>query len=147
MMGGKPFISKYQNYILGLAILLSSIAISIRSSDDGARLILRDYPVAIFFMVVISSLLFVLYIQINKRKIDSLTDQIKASNRTSRNEEDPLLNTLTTRQREVYDLIIAGKSNKEITTELFIEQSTLKTHINQIYKKLDIKNRRELRSR
>lgn len=146
-MGGKPFISKYQNYILGLAILLSSIAISIRSSDDGARLILRDYPVAIFFMVVISSLLFVLYIQINKRKIDSLTDQIKASNRTSRNEEDPLLNTLTTRQREVYDLIIAGKSNKEITTELFIEQSTLKTHINQIYKKLDIKNRRELRSR
>ena len=146
-MGGKPFISKYQNYILGLAILLSSIAISIRSSDDGARLILRDYPVAIFFMVVISSLLFVLYIQINKRKIDSLTDQIKASNRTSRNEEDPLLNTLTTRQREVYDLIIAGKSNKEITTELFIKQSTLKTHINQIYKKLDIKNRRELRSR
>jgi len=47
---------------------------------------------------------------------------------------------------EVYDLIISGKTNKEIMTELFIEQSTLKSHINQIYKKLNIKNRRELKT-
>ncbi len=60
---------------------------------------------------------------------------------------DALLNTLTERQREVYDLIISGRTNKEIMTELFIEQSTLKSHINQIYRKLDIKNRKELKLR
>jgi DNA-binding NarL/FixJ family response regulator len=55
------------------------------------------------------------------------------------------LNELTERQREVYNLIISGKTNKEIMTELFIEQSTLKSHINQIYKKLNIKKRSELK--
>ncbi|CAN0589399.1 unnamed protein product, partial [Ectocarpus sp. 12 AP-2014] len=54
-------------------------------------------------------------------------------------------NGLTERQREVYDLIISGKTNKEIMSELFIEQSTLKSHVNQIYKKLNIKSRRELK--
>ena len=60
-------------------------------------------------------------------------------------EVNTLLNELTERQREVYDLIISGKTNKEIKNELFIEQSTLKSHINQIYKKMDIKSRRELK--
>lgn len=59
---------------------------------------------------------------------------------------DALLSRLTERQRKVYDLILLGKTNKEIMSELFIEQSTLKSHINQIYKKLDIKSRRELKS-
>ncbi|MBK8633661.1 MAG: response regulator transcription factor [Saprospiraceae bacterium] len=54
---------------------------------------------------------------------------------------------MSERQREVYDLIISGKTNKEIMTELFIEQSTLKSHINQIYKKLNISNRKALKSK
>ena len=58
---------------------------------------------------------------------------------------DTQLNGLTERQREVYNLIVSGKTNKEIMTELFIEQSTLKSHINQIYKKIGIKSRRELK--
>ncbi|HCR55080.1 MAG TPA: hypothetical protein DIW27_11735, partial [Cytophagales bacterium] len=60
---------------------------------------------------------------------------------------DVLLDGLTERQREVYGLIISGKTNKEVMTELFIEQSTLKSHINQIYRKLDIRSRRELKSK
>jgi DNA-binding CsgD family transcriptional regulator len=44
-------------------------------------------------------------------------------------------------------MIIVGKTNKEIMSELFIEQSTLKSHINQIYKQLNIKNRNELKSK
>ncbi len=63
------------------------------------------------------------------------------------NDFNALLVGLTMRQKEVYDLIISGKTNKEIISELFIEQSTLKTHINQIYKKLNIKNRNELKSK
>jgi DNA-binding CsgD family transcriptional regulator len=38
------------------------------------------------------------------------------------------------------------KSNKEIASELFISHNTVKTHINNIYKKLAISNREELNS-
>ena len=44
-------------------------------------------------------------------------------------------------------LIGDGKSNKEIAIELFIELSTVKTHINKLYTKLKIKNRNEARQK
>lgn len=106
---------------------------------------LQDYPILIFLLIIISSILIVLYIQITKKKITLLSDQIKKLSQLEKTDE--FLNELTERQREVYDLIISGRTNKEIMSELFIEQSTLKSHINQIYRKLDIKNRRELKSK
>jgi len=96
---------------------------------------------------MISSFLVIVYIQTNKRKITNLSNQIKNQSSNKGQEVDSLLNELTIRQKEVYDLIIAGKTNKEIIAELFIEQSTLKSHINQIYRKLKIKSRRELKSK
>jgi DNA-binding NarL/FixJ family response regulator len=41
-------------------------------------------------------------------------------------------------------MIIEGKSNKEIAKELFISLSTVKTHITNIYKKLNLSNRSDL---
>jgi len=143
----KNIIAAYQSYILVLALVLSSVAISIRSTDKGVKLVLQDYPVLIFLMIVTSSLLVVVYSQANKRKITTLSNQIKEHAQQESKEADILIQELTDRQREVYDLIIAGKSNKEIASDLFIEQSTLKTHINQIYRKLNIKNRRELKAK
>lgn len=141
----KDMLSKYQKYLLVIALLLSSLAISIRSNDGEINLVLHKYPVLIFLMVAISSVLVAIYFQINRRNSTSLSNQIKEESKIKDEGVDALLNELTERQREVYDLIMSGKSNKEIMTELFIEQSTLKSHINQIYKKLDIKNRRELK--
>lgn len=142
----KDMPSKYQKYLLGIALLLSSVAISIRSSDGKISFVLHKYPPLIFLMVVISSFLVAIYFIINKRKISSLSDEIKKHSKIRSNGFGDLLNGLTERQREVYDLIISGKTNKEIMTELFIEQSTLKSHINQIYGKLNIKSRSELKS-
>jgi len=96
--------------------------------------------------VVVSSFLVAIYFQINSRRISSLSSQIREQSKIKSEGIDVLLNELSDRQMEVYDLIISGKTNKEIMTELFIEQSTLKSHINQIYKKLNIKNRRELKT-
>lgn len=57
------------------------------------------------------------------------------------------LNPSLTRQEEkILSLIIEGKSNKEIASELFIELSTVKTHINKLYAKLGAKNRSEAKS-
>ena len=52
---------------------------------------------------------------------------------------------LSNREIEVFQELLTGKTNKEISTQLFIEISTLKSHINRIYKKLDVKTRTELR--
>lgn len=54
------------------------------------------------------------------------------------------LEKLTAKEQEILDLITAGKSNKEIASLLFIEVSTVKTHINKIYGKLQVKSRKEV---
>ena len=97
-------------------------------------------------MVAIGLSLLIVYIRIDKYRIENLSQQIESISIEQKDTSKTLLSELTTRQKEVYDLIILGKSNKEIMASLFIEQSTLKSHINQIYKKLNVKSRRELKS-
>ncbi|GAA0881095.1 hypothetical protein GCM10009119_40650 [Algoriphagus jejuensis] len=138
---------KYQKYLLGIALVLLSIAISIRGSDGKISLVLHNYPVLIFLMVLVSLFLGAAYFQINSRRISSLLSQIREQSKNKNEEIEVLLDELSERQKEVYNLIVSGKTNKEIMTELFIEQSTLKSHINQIYKKLNIKSRSELKSK
>lgn len=52
--------------------------------------------------------------------------------------------SLSKQETTVKNLILKGKSNKEIAEELFISLSTVKTHITNIYHKLNISNRDEL---
>jgi LuxR family maltose regulon positive regulatory protein len=48
---------------------------------------------------------------------------------------------LTERELEVLRLIAGGLSNREIARKLVVAVSTVKSHINHIYGKLDVKNR------
>ncbi|KAF2341973.1 response regulator transcription factor [Flavobacterium tistrianum] len=51
---------------------------------------------------------------------------------------------LTNQEEKITKLILEDKSNKEIADELFISLSTVKTHIRNLYAKLDVANRHEL---
>jgi len=51
---------------------------------------------------------------------------------------------LSKQEKNIQGLILQGKSNKEIANELFISLSTVKTHITNIYSKLQVANRQEL---
>lgn len=53
-------------------------------------------------------------------------------------------NQITDREKKVIELISQGKKNQEIADELFNDISTIKTHLNNIYKKTGAKNRKEL---
>lgn len=48
---------------------------------------------------------------------------------------------LTTRELEVLRRIVAGRSNKEIGSDLHISEATVKTHINSILSKLGVNDR------
>lgn len=49
--------------------------------------------------------------------------------------------TLTARELEVLQLIVAGKSNKDIGNALFISEATVKTHVNSLLSKLGVEDR------
>ena len=51
---------------------------------------------------------------------------------------------LTAREAEVFGEIISGRSNTEISANLYIEAATVKTHVNRILKKTGMTSRAEL---
>ncbi len=51
---------------------------------------------------------------------------------------------ITQREQEVLQLLITGKTYKEIAAELFISLPTVKTHVSNIYSKAQVRNRLEL---
>jgi DNA-binding NarL/FixJ family response regulator len=48
---------------------------------------------------------------------------------------------LTEREQEIFRLIAAGLSNAEIGKELYIEETTVKTHVTHILQKLELRDR------
>ncbi|MCP4750754.1 MAG: hypothetical protein GY866_07670 [Proteobacteria bacterium] len=55
--------------------------------------------------------------------------------------EDEFVERLSERELEVLELIAGGLPNKTITEELFISMSTVKTHLRNIYGKLNVNSR------
>jgi len=51
---------------------------------------------------------------------------------------------LSAREREVVEMVLAGKTNREIEAELFISINTVKNHISNVYRKFGVKNRIQL---
>lgn len=50
---------------------------------------------------------------------------------------------LTRRERQILDLLANGKSNQAIADNLYITESTVKTHIYRLYKKINVRCRKE----
>lgn len=48
---------------------------------------------------------------------------------------------LTTREKEILQLLVMGASNNEIAESLFVSENTVKTHLYNVFKKINVKNR------
>lgn len=71
-------------------------------------------------------------------------EQMSPSQQSDIVRQSHTLNPLTEREEEVLQLILSGKSNREIAASLIISENTVKTHVRNIFSKYDISSRAEL---
>ncbi len=77
------------------------------------------------------------YIQPNMTK-----ELVKEFNRVTLHEKEKNdENNLTSREIEVLELIAEGMINKEIARQLYISEKTVKNHVSNIFKKLEVSDR------
>lgn len=131
-----------QKLLEAMAIFLLLCTVAIRFDAGGLKMAWTNYPTVALILALITVLIAITWLKIERRKTQQLISNLKNKSYNASLLDDKL-NELSLRQREVLDLIMQGRSNKEITSILTIEHSTLKTHINSIYKILGISNRKE----
>ena len=56
-----------------------------------------------------------------------------------------LLSSLTKQEQNILELLLEEKSNKDIAEALYVSVSTVKTHVNNLYKKLNVQSRGEVK--
>ena len=74
-----------------------------------------------------------------RRLIDRFVPLLPDLERTTR--RDSVLEALTGREAEVFRLLARGQSNREIASELFLSESTIKIHVGHILAKLNLRDR------
>ncbi len=78
-----------------------------------------------------------------KKRESLLADKINAAGNDKLMVKENLVSALTPREVDVLRLIGKGYTNKEISERLSLAASTVKSHLNNIYSKLNVKRRTE----
>ncbi|MBR6098674.1 response regulator transcription factor [bacterium] len=76
---------------------------------------------------------------LSSRFFDYFQQSFKAESASS--SEENLLTYLTSREEEVLELLTQGNNYKGIAGKLFISETTVKTHVNNIFQKLQVNDR------
>jgi len=66
---------------------------------------------------------------------------VKEESRTRVDETENLLTYLTPREEEVLELLTQGITYKGVAKQLFISETTVKTHVNNVFQKLQVNDR------
>ena len=77
----------------------------------------------------------------SRRLLSTLIDRLLGSNDASLTSNPP---RLTERERQVLDLILTARSNREIARELGIEEHTVQAHVGRLLRKTGAENRIDL---
>ena len=91
----------------------------------------------VLVLIAVGVVLFLLY----RWRIRKVEQRLRKDNAI-----DQLCNKykISSREREILSLVLAGKNNKEIEDLLFISYNTVKNHVSNIYSKIGVKTRSDL---
>ena len=112
--------------IIAIILLFRLSAYSLISGNLRAEIVLAT--VAVVFLIV--------GLYINRRAQRKSTDTAKEIDKDKIEELG-----LSNREYEVLEQIEQGLSNKEIAEKLFVSESTIKTHVSNLFIKLDAQRR------
>ncbi len=145
MTESKSFLGKHKTiiiYSISLALLLFLL------KWLELRFIIFDYSLEIYIgsiALIFTGLGIWLALKLSKPKIERVV--VEKEVYVTRN-ENFVLNTsliskleLSKRELEILDLMAKGHSNEEIAAKIFVSLSTVKTHNQNLFEKLDVKRR------
>ncbi len=122
----KKTILVFSGLIVALLVLFQISQYSLMTGDLTIEIIIA----------VIAILFFFIGIYINKN-----TQRIKTPNSQEIDHKKIKALEISTREYEVLQKIAEGLSNKEIAEQLFLSESTIKTHVSNLLVKLNAKRR------
>lgn len=131
-----------QELLIALSIFIGLCSIGFSFEGTNFFWFWQKFPIVpvLLFLFAFFAIRYWLKLEIEKQRQDILAEYTINNENT---EQTNFRNLLSQREIEVLELINSGLSNKEIAEKLFVSLSTIKTHINNIYKILEVKNRRE----
>src|SRR4051794_6663320 len=144
MRQNKNFLQKHKATIL-YSISLAFLLFLLKWLEF--RFIIFDHAFEIyigFIAIIFTALGIWLALKLSKPKIETVV--VEKELYVTRN--DFVLNTslvsqleLSKRELEILGLLAQGHSNQEIAAKLFVSLSTVKTHLQNVFEKLDVKRR------
>jgi DNA-binding CsgD family transcriptional regulator len=136
--------SSKQRILTGLIIFCVLLAISFKADTTETTWLWSRWPFVAIFLILIAFLLVRVWLNLEQKRQEEKMLQI-INNKNSIHSNQKILDLLSDREKEVLKKILEGKTNKQIADELHVALSTIKTHINNIYKVLNVSNRDDLR--
>lgn len=129
-----------------LGVLVGGIIGNITVSND-----VHNYNSSILALVIVFTILIILPL-LNKRLSTILKDHVfltELSQMSSKEQKEIIgdfvdNSLLTGREKEIVSLLLNGRTYKMIAEELYLSENTVKTHIKNIYSKLNIQSKSEL---
>jgi two-component system, NarL family, response regulator LiaR len=144
MTGNKNFLLRNKATII-YSISLALLLVLLKWLELRFIIVDHSFEIYIGFIAVIFTALGIwLALKLSKPKIETVVVEKEVYVRT----ENFVLNTsllarleLSKRELEILGLLAQGHSNQEIAAALFISLSTVKTHIQNLFEKLEVKRR------
>jgi len=108
------------------------------------RFVIIDHALEIYIgaiALIFTGLGIWLAIKVIKPKVTVVEKEVYLNTRFSINKRELELLNLSKRELEVLQLMSEGLSNKEIADRLFVSLSTIKTHSNNLFDKMNVERR------
>jgi DNA-binding NarL/FixJ family response regulator len=135
-------VEQYPSLKVILVTAQISLAESVRAIRDGARGIILKHAASEFLIKGIRRVFEgELWADTSTmtQVVESLSRKYRVERRPDKDRKE-----LSERELEVVALVASGLRNKEIANKLFISEQTVKTHLSNIFQKLEINDRLEL---